>query len=207
MKWSSVFAVCIALSACRDGSAIKPSESLVGAKALPTAKVLSREVIQINRRLSGWPSAPGTLEYDLQPDNSLSITHTKVDRNWNRLIAGQEMLHLSSNTAAQARRMLWRLRPETLQGIEVEKRPIGCPPPPIDASPAFFVDFISEGPKPGVADDKVGIVLVPYPEHCRSAQAAEARNLVQEVLQSFPLSKVAADFDKEIRQWEAQTGS
>jgi hypothetical protein len=207
MKWSSLVAVSLVLSACGDGSPIKPSESLVGAMQLPSAKILSREIIQISRGLGSWPSAPGALEYDLRPDSSLSITHTKLDRDFHRLIVGQETLHLSSPAAAQARRMLWRVRPETLRGIRVETRPVGCPPPPVDASPEFFVDFISEGPKAGIADDKLGIVLVPYADDCRTTQAAEARGLVRRVLQSFPPSKVAADYNKEVSSWRAQTRS
>jgi hypothetical protein len=147
MKWNSLVAVCVVLTACSNGSPVKPSESLVGAQQLPPENVLSREIIQINQGVGSWPSAQGALEYELRPDNSLSITRTKMDRDFKRLVVGQETLHLSSSTAAQARRMLWRLRPDTLQGIQVEARPTGCPSPPIDSSPQFFVDFIAEGPK------------------------------------------------------------
>jgi hypothetical protein len=207
MRWSSLAAVCLGLSACSDGSAIKASESLVGAKDLPNAKVLSNEIIHINRGFDRWPTDPGALEYDLQPDNSVSITHVKIGGNWKRVVVGRETLHLPSDAASQARRMLWRLRPSTLQGIQVETRPLGCPAPPTDSSPAFFVDFISEGPKPGIADDKLGIVSVPNQRVCRSAEGAEARQLVERVLKSFPPSKVSADFDREVSLWEARIGS
>lgn len=207
MRWNSLVILCVVVAACNNGSAIKPSQSLVGAHQLPSENVLSREIIQINEGLGSWPSAPGALEYELRPNNSLSITHAKTDRELKRLIAGKETLHLSSSTASHARRMLWRLRPETLQGIQVEVRPKGCPPPPIDSPPQFFIDFISEGPKAGTADDKLGIVLVPNREDCSTPNGAEARALVQTVLQSFPRSKVASDFENEVSRWKANLRS
>ena len=206
MRWCSLFALCVGLSACGDRAALKPSESLVGAENLPTAKVLSREIIHINGGLGRWPGDPGSLEYDLGPDSSLSVTHRKIDKDGNQAVVGREMFRLSSAAAADARRALWRLRPETLQGIQAEARPIGCRPPDPDSFPEFFVNFISEGPKPGFADDKFGIVLVPHKEDCRSAQGGEARELVQSVLQSFPPSKVAGDFEREVSRYKAQMG-
>jgi hypothetical protein len=207
MRWNSLVALCVAVTACSNGSPVKPPQSLVGAHQLPSENVLSREIIQINEGVGSWPSAPGALEYELRPDDSLSITHTKTDRASKRLIAGEETLHLSSSTASQARLMLWRLHPETLQGIQVVVRPTGCPPPPVDSAPQFFVDFISKGPRAGIADDKLGIVFVPHGEDCRTPKGAEARALVQSVLQSFPRSKVVTDFQNEVSRWEGNLRS
>ena len=202
---SAVAASLLCLSCHRP--AIEPSQSLVAAKNLPTAEVLSRETIQINRGLGSWPSAPGSLEYELRPDGSLTVTHKKFDRDFHQITVGQQTFRLAQSAAMAARRLLWRLRPEPLQGITVEALPIGCPHPPIDAPPEFFVDFISEGPKPGIADDKLGIVFLPYADDCRTKGAAEARSLIGTVLQSFPASNAAAEYETEVAKWKAKLRS
>jgi hypothetical protein len=187
---ASVFLV----SAC-DKPAIDASQSLVGAKRLPTARTLSREVIQINRGF-GSPTS-SLLSYELRPDNSLTITLTHRDHDtFKELTDGKEAFELSSGVAAQVRHDLWRLRPSTLQGIETPVRPADCPPPPTDTFPVAAVAFIAEGPKPGVEDDRLGVIDVPAQYTCDTRQGREARDLIGKVLRSFPRSKVAAEFDR-----------
>ena len=185
-------ATALLVSAC-DKPAIDPSESLVDAKELPTARVLSREVIQINQ---GFGSLNSTLlSYELRPDNTLTITLTHRDYDTQKEVTdGKETFDISSNVASEARRDLWRLRPATLQGIESVLRPRDCPPPPTDTFPMAAIAFIAEGPKPGVEDDRLGVVDVPAQYTCHTRQGREARELIEKVLRSFPQSKVAVEF-------------
>jgi len=187
--------VAILLTTGCDRSAIDPSQSLVGAEQLPSARVLSREIIQINRGFGS--TATGLLTYELQPDDTLTVTLTHRDRDSSKEVTdGRETFHRSSNIASQARYALWRLRPETLQGLEWVTRPADCPPPPTDTFPESAVAFIAEGPEPGVKDDHIAVVDVPYLSSCKTRQSVEAHNVVQRVLQSFPSSRVAAEYDQ-----------
>jgi hypothetical protein len=187
-------AVVLLVSAC-DKPAIDASQSLVGAKQLPTARTLAREVIQINQGF-GSP-AWSLLSYELRPDNSLTITLTHRDHDtFKEVTDGKESFDLSSSVASQVRHDLWRLRPSTLQGIETLVRPADCPPPPTDTFPLAAVAFIAEGPKPGVEDDRLGVVDVPAQYTCDTRHGGEARALIEKVLRSFPRSKVAAEFDR-----------
>lgn len=195
-------------SACHR-SAIEPSQSLVGAKQLPSAKTLSRETVQINSGGFGLlsPMSPGDLTYELRSDDSLWIKHTKYDPKTIKYVTiGQETIRLPSDVATRVKRMLWRLRPERLEGIEHITLPLGCPPPPIDSSPDFFLDFIAEGQNSDHPDDRVAIVNLPNASNCGTSQAADARNLVRKALQSFPPSKVAREYDLEVARWKARIG-
>ena len=187
-------AAALLMAGC-DKPAIDESQSLVGAKQLPTAKALSREVIQINR---GFGSATsGLLFYELQPNNTLTITLTHQDAHTlSEVTDGKETFNLSANGASKARHDLWRLRPATLRGIEWVVRPADCPQPPTDTFPEAAVVFISEGPRPGVEDDRAGVVDVPAQYTCNTKQGIEARKLVERVLQTFPPSKLAVEFDR-----------
>jgi hypothetical protein len=187
-------AAALMVSAC-DKPAIDPSQSLVGAKQLPTARVLSREVIQINRGFGGVTTS--LLSYELRPDDALTITLTHRDHDtFKQVTDGRERIDLPAGLASQARHDLWRLRPATLQGIERVVRPADCPPPPTDTFPEAAIAFIAEGPKPRVENDRLGVVDVPAQYTCDTKQGREARELIAKVLTSFPQSKVAADFDR-----------
>src|SRR3954452_8522798 len=160
---------------------------------LSTARALSREVIQINRGFGSVTS--GLLSYELRPDNTLAITLTHRDRDTSKEVTdGKERFDLSGDIASQARHELWRLRPANLQGIEWDVRPADCPPPPTDTFPEAAVAFIAEGPKPGVEDDRIGVVDVPAQYTCNTRQGIEARDVIEKVLRSFPQSKVATEF-------------
>jgi hypothetical protein len=186
----------VVMSAC-DKPAIDASQSLVGAKQLPVASVLSREVIYVNRGSVGPTS--DSLSYELRPDNTLIITLTHRDTDtFKEVTDGKETFDLSSNVASQARHGLWRLRPATLQGIEWLVRPADCPPPPTDTFPEATVAFIDKGAKPGVEDDRLGAVEIPAQYTCDTRQGREARELIERVLRSFPQSKVAAEFNRRL---------
>lgn len=195
---SAASAASLLCASCQR-SAIEPSQSLVGAKRLPSAQVLSRETILINRGFGTL--TPGHLTYELRPDDALAVTFYAKD--WATVLAS-ELFHLPSRNAAEARQKLWRLRPATLRGIEWEKAPAECPPPPTDTFPETTVAFIAEGPKPGVEDDHIGLTGLPNPSICNTRGAAEARALVGDVLRSLPTSKVAIDFDRRLRLAQAK---
>ncbi|MFL6725338.1 MAG: hypothetical protein ACJ8FS_02345 [Sphingomicrobium sp.] len=190
MRLAAILAMLLLCTSC-DRPAIEPGQSLVGAKELPPAKALSHETIEINR--ASRSSTSGRLTYELRPDDSLIVTLASQD--WKTPI-GHEIFQLQPEIAEQARRALWRVRPEELKGVEWINPPPDCPPPPTDTHPEIAVAFIAEGPKPGVADDRVGIFDLPYKSICDTRQSNEARALIQGVLRSFPASKVATEFEQ-----------
>lgn len=177
-----------------DQSAIDPSHSLVGAKSLPPARELSRETIEINRGFG--QISPGFLSYQLLPDDRLLVTITDRMYPDEDVVLGEDTFQLTSEVAAEARRMLWRLRPEKLEGLEWETRPISCYPRSCHDFGDLAVAFIAEGPKPGVDDDRVGVFILPGPESCRSPAAIKARMVIEQVMQLFPPSKVPAEFER-----------
>jgi hypothetical protein len=170
-------------------------ESLVGAKKLPAEQQLSRETIEIVPASWDAPEAPHVY-FDLRPDDSLTVTLSHwAEKAHSEVIDGRDTFHLSPADASKARRRLWQLRPQELTGVESITRPTDCPPPPTDTFPDYSVAFIAEGPKPGVKDDLIGITDVPAARFCAGKSAAEARQLIQQVLDLFPKSKVAAEFE------------
>jgi hypothetical protein len=168
--------------------AIDPAQSLVGAKSLPAASVLSREIIEINRGVGSWDG--NGLSYDLRPDNTLTVTLTGRGDS----VKAKESFQLSSDVAAAARRMLWRVRPENLEGIEQAVLPSGCHSPPVDAGSEYSVIFIPADS----GNQRLGVLLLPYARDCAAKNSIEAHNLIGTVLHSFPTSKVAAEYDREL---------
>lgn len=177
-----------------EGPAIEASQSLVGARTLPTASALSKETVTVSRGSGGLGYGEHRLLYALGPDDRLVVTHFHQPRDAK---VGEETFQLPSATADAARRMLWRLRPETLTGIEQDTRPEGCERQgPHDFGERWIV-FMEEGPDPGVEDDAVGITELPYPSSCDTEAAAEARRLLDSVVAAFPRSRVAAAFPRD----------
>lgn len=178
------------LSASCQPPAVEPSQSLVGADSLPSADALSREIIQINR---GYGQVGGGfLSYELRTDDTLTVTHT--DRRRGEVL-GEETFRLASSLAGDSRRLLWRLRPAKLEGVDAhEVRPSGCERRGPHDFGELAVIFIDEGREAGVKDDRLGTFELPRRDSCSTPQAREARQLVRQVLDSFPPSTVAAGF-------------
>ena len=185
----SMFAALL-IGACAQ-PAVKSSESLVGAEALPSAHDLSREIIQINRGFG--QISEGFLSYELKADGKLVVTHE--DRKVKKIV-GTETFQLSGPVADQARHMLWRVRPARLEGIEQDARPLGCERQGPHDFGELAVVFINEGKNAGVDDDQVGIFELPSPDSCNTRHASESRRLLERVLKSFPASRVATEFPK-----------
>jgi len=179
---------------CNDAGT-SPSQSLVGANELPAATALARETFYIS--LGGGPAGGDELSYEWHPDNSLLVKHTFSDaRRPGEVVRGQEILHVPSEVAAQARQLLWRVRPAELAGFDKEyARPTGCKRRGPHDFGEVTIGFVSEGPKSGVEDYKIGIFELPSVESCNTPAAIEARAVVRRALQLLPKSKVVAAFE------------
>src|SRR5687768_3862012 len=126
-KHSTLIAGAILCASCSkqfDGKA----DSLVGATNLPSTEVLSRETLYITRGAKDWDG--DRLAYELRPDGSLSITHTYLDgRKAKEEVRGKDTFRVQPEVAARFRRLMWRVRPDLLEGQGMEKnevRPVGC---------------------------------------------------------------------------------
>jgi hypothetical protein len=198
MRWaarSNLFFAALLVASC-DRSSGGAGASLVGAEKRPPESQLLKETIEIVPSSAPGPRS-ANLYYDLRPDNSLSVTLSHwTPQAHGEVVDGRDTFQLSASEAGEARRLLWRLRPERLAGVESDIQPVGCRPAPVDASPLYSVAFIAEGAKPGLKDDLIGVTGVPAERDCNTQPAADARQLVQQVLQIFPMSKVAAEFER-----------
>jgi hypothetical protein len=180
----------LACSSC-DGGGGERFESLVGAEKLPPAKVLSRELIQINRGVG--EGSIGLLVYELRPDGTLEVSRLDASR---EKVLGSETFRLSPEVANSARKKLLRVRPTKLEGVEWETLPTGCKRQHCHDWGELAVAFIDQGDRPGVADAKVWMFTLPHAESCNNSQARKARHLISQIMKSLPDSKVAADFDR-----------
>jgi len=80
-------------ASCGD-EGIAPSQSLVGAKELPSASALARESFYITR--GGGAYGGDFLTYEWRPDNSLLVTHTFSDgRGTGEVVRGKETLQVA----------------------------------------------------------------------------------------------------------------
>lgn len=183
------------LCASCNNAAIDPPQSLVGANELPSATALARETFYISR--GGGAYGGETLIYEWRPDNSLLVRHAFSDgRGTGEVVRGQETLHVSPEIAAQARQLLWRVRPAELEGVEQDARPTGCERRGPHDFGEVTVGFVNGGDASGIEDDQVGIFELPTAESCNTPAAVEARAVVRRALQLLPKSKVAAAFER-----------
>jgi hypothetical protein len=179
---------------CGD-AAIAPSQSLVGAKELPSATALADETLYITR--GGGAYGGDALSYELRPDNSLLITNTFSDRHEaGEIVRGKETLHIAPGVAAEVRQLLWRLRPAKLKGVEQDTRPTGCEREGLHDFGELTVGFVNEGDARGIEDDQVGIFALPTADSCNTSAAVEARSIVRRAPQLLPRSDVASDYER-----------
>lgn len=190
----SSLAVTLLCASC-DDVAIERSQSLVGAKALPSATSLARETFYITR--GGGAYGGDALSYEWRPDDSLLVTHTFSDgRGTGEVVRGKETLHISAEVAAQVRRLLWRVRPAKLEGVEQDARPTGCKRQGPHDFGEVTIGFVNHGDAREFEDDVVGIFELPTTESCNTPAVVEARAVVRLALQLLPKSKVAAAFSR-----------
>lgn len=194
MLRSAVLLLAALLSHSCNSPAAELSESLVGAKELPSADTLSRETLHISSGGSDWGG--DALSYELHPDNSLTVTHTySDDRSAGEVVKGRETLQVSPDIAVQVKRLLWRVRPGQLEGVDRwPARPVGCERKGPHDFGEVAVVFINNG-STGIEDDQVGIFEMPSAQSCNTPAAVEARGVVRRALELLPKSKVAAEFE------------
>ena len=167
----------------------------MGARELPSAETLALETLYITR--GGGPYGGHSLSYEWRPDGSITVTHEFSDGRGGTETRRTENLGISPEAAAEARRLLWRVRPAKFEGVEnYGTRPIGCERKGPHDFGEIALAFINEGQSSGVEDDQIGIFELPDRQSCNTPAAIEARKLTQRVLQLMPKSKVAAEFER-----------
>lgn len=191
---ASLLSAALFCVSCND-PAIEPTQSLVGAKELPSAEALSRETLYISR--GGGPYGGHSLSYEWRPNDSITVTHDFSDGRGGGETRGSENLRISSEVAAEARRLLWRVRPAKFEGVEnYGTRPIGCERKGPHDFGEVAVAFINEGQSRGREDDQIGIFELPDRQSCNTPAAVEARKVMQRVLKLLPRSNVTAENER-----------
>jgi hypothetical protein len=152
---------------------------LVGATDLPSSAELSLETIQINY----GAGSPDSLSYELSPNNTLTVT-ASIGRVGDKALERKATFALSSEHAWRARRMLWRLRPPTLEGAEYLTRLPGCDPKSVHDFGEAVVTFINEHNR-SAKNAQVGIVVLPNGGSCDTPGSKEARSVVRQISQVF----------------------
>jgi hypothetical protein len=177
------------LVACEAGRADAP-ESLVGAKNLPASKTLNHETIMIVRGTAVDAPSGQMLRHALRPDNTLLVVLVEYGEGAGEEVVAEDRFQLTADVADRARQTLWRMRPAALRGAEWLVWPSGCEPRSTHDHGEAQIAFIAP-------DDKVGLFALPHRESCSNRQAAEARRLFNQVLNSFPDSPAASAFSQE----------
>lgn len=181
-------------AACSD-MAIEPSQSLVGAKTLPSANALLQETLYIAR----WRSMDGgdSLTYELLPSDLLTITHKFSDlKSAKVVIKGRETFRVPPKDAAHIKKLLWRLRPEKLEGLDQEQRPIGCARLDVHDWGEARITFSANGIASGGKHKTIGNVILPTVGSCNTPAAFKARQVMSLALSLLPASNVASSYER-----------
>lgn len=173
---------------------MEPPSSLVGAPELPAEEDLASESFYIVR--GGGPYGGSSLTYDLRRSGVLTVEHARSGGAGRGEIIGRETVQVPPDAAAQARRLLARVHPARLEGVEQDQRPVGCEPKGPHDVGEITIGFIRAGARRGGEDDEVGLFALPHPRSCDTPAAVEARKVVREILQVLPRTGVAAAFDR-----------
>ena len=173
-------------------------DSLVGASSLPSAEALSRETLYITRGANDWGG--DRLSYELRPDGSLTITHTYSDgRTPKEVVRARDAFRIQPEVAARFRRLMWRVRPDLLEGQGLEKneiRPVGCERRGPHDFGEVGVAFINEGDAKTTKDDRVALFELPQSDSCTTRAAKYARATVWGALRLLPSSKAVEGFER-----------
>jgi len=167
--------------------AVRAEDRLVDGTELPSEEMLSREKIEINQGFGGEAFGEHFLSYELASSNSLVVTHTFRPED---KVIGREVFVLPTDVAMKARKQLWRVRPDKLEGVETDVRPSGCLRRWVHDSPEIAVGFAA-------SDEMFGAFSLPRPISCDTRAAKAARLMLHDVLKHFPRSNVADSFIKE----------
>jgi hypothetical protein len=181
-----------------DIPAIEPGSSLVGTNRIPSAAILSREVIYI-----AWDednSDDHLLSYELRPDDTLKIVHSRYgEGDALRETISERNVRVSPEIARRARAMIWRVRPAKMvdQVDEVAPvRPVGCNPSGLHDVAELGVTFISKGNIKNSNDDRYGAFELPYSSSCNTSAAIQARKVVWDAIRMLSANKVNSSFDR-----------
>ena len=174
---------------CRPGP-VGQSDSLVGADSLPAEGELALETITIVR--GHGPAGKSFLSYELRPDGRLAVT--LIERRDDKVLAAQTF-HLAPGVANGVRRLLRRVRPARLEGLDAqEARPSGCRRRGPHDWGEYWIAFMDEQRRTEDGDHRIGVFELPSPDSCATPQAVEARRVVAQVLGSFPTSSATRGF-------------
>ncbi|MGX5714024.1 hypothetical protein ACWKWJ_15115 [Sphingopyxis terrae subsp. ummariensis] len=182
----SAVALGLLATSCTN-QAVKAEDRLVDGVELPSEEMLLREKIEINQGFGGEGFGEHILSYELSSNNSLIVTHTFRPED---KVIGTEVFVLDPYAAMKARKQLWRVRPDKLEGLETNVRPSGCLRRWVHDSPDIAVGFAA-------SDAMYGVFDLPRPISCDTPAAKAARRMLRDVLASFPRSKIAETFIKQ----------
>jgi hypothetical protein len=126
----------------------------------------------------------------------LIVEHAFSDGRGSGETKGRESLQVSAEAGAQARRLLARVHPARLEGVQQDARPMGCERRGSHDEGEITIAFMRARGRPGMADDEIGLFALPYPQSCATPAAVEAGKVVRAILQLLPRSAVAAGYDR-----------
>lgn len=196
-KHSALLAAAVLCGSCSK-QADGQLESLVGATNLPSAGALSRETLAITRGANDWGG--DRLAYELRPDGSLSITHTYLDgKTLKEEVRAKDTFRIPPGEAARFRRLIWRVRPDLLEGQGLEKeevRPVGCERRGPHDFGEVGITFINEGDAKTIKDDRFALFELPRSDSCSTTAAEQARETIWRALRLLPPSKTVEGFER-----------
>lgn len=173
------------------------ADSLVGATNLPSAEVLASETLYVTKGANDWGG--DRLSYELKPDGLLIATHSYLDgKTFKEEVRAKDTVKLDPNTSGRFQRLMWRVRPEALegQGFETsEVRPVGCERRGPHDFGEVGVAFVNEGVAETRKDDRIGVFELPQRNSCTTKAANLAREAVREALQLLPRSRAVEGFE------------
>lgn len=192
-----VLALGVLCAGC-DIPAIEPGSSLVGTNRIPSAAILSREVIYM-----AWDednSDGYLLSYELRPDDTLTIVHSRYgEGDALRVTISERTVRVSPEIARRARAMIWRVRPAKMvdQVDEVAPvRPVGCKHSGLHDVGELGVTFISKGNSKNINDDRYGAFELPYTSSCNTSAAIQARKVIWGASRLLSANTVNSSFDR-----------
>lgn len=183
-------------TSCKN-SEVDSAESLVGAKTLASADMLSRETLYIRRGMTDW--CCHYLSYELRPDDTLIVEHTISEDDGLTVTKDSETIKMASEIATKVRWLMRRVRPTELEGQGIEEnavRPIGCERQGPHDFGEVSVAFMHQDHAVNVQNAKFAVFELPYASSCETRVAKEAREVVSQALEMLPQSKPASSFER-----------
>ena len=181
---------------CKNSEADN-AESLVDARALASADMVSRETLYIRRGITDW--CCDYLSYELRPDDTLIVEHTFSENNGLTVTKDSETVSIAPEIAEEVRWLMRRVRPTRLQGQGIEEdavRPTGCERRGLHDFGEVSVAFMYHDHEVNVQNAKFAVFELPYASSCETRAAKEARAVVWQALEMLPQSGPASSFER-----------